>query len=108
MQCEVVATSNMVAAVAIPASTRNFRSKTLGSVGLGEAKENADCEGRAIAVGLSNAAVGGIVCQLLVGAELCIDRALKRVLSFDLVTKPDGLKLASLFKAAKRQGERKH
>ena len=68
MQWVVVATSNTVAAVAIPASTRNFRSNTLGVVGLtGVAKvvltgmkEVTPCEGDAIAVCVSNTGEAGI------------------------------------------------
>src|SRR5712691_8259586 len=39
MQCEVVATSNTVAAVAMPASTKNLRSKTLGFVSFAGTKD---------------------------------------------------------------------
>ena len=49
-QWEVVATSNIVAAVAIPANTKNWRSNTLALVCLTGVKENAGCEGRAMAV----------------------------------------------------------
>jgi hypothetical protein len=106
MQCEVVATSNTVAAVAMPASTKNLRSKTLGFVSFAGAKDTAGWDWGVITVWVSNTLEAGASCPAAAKLVTRIRTTRIRTISERRINnQPPGLKIwsgANLAKVAKQ------